>query len=115
MRDYAITHMAGGIPVVRDMISSYIMGYDYIGSPVVDFPIQAVRSMTKFGQYVRDTEGEKEWGLYDMTPFVRTTGYFFGLPTSQLMTMVRGGHAALNDEDVNIFDILIKKPREREE
>lgn len=101
------THIAGGIPVFRDLISSQVMGYDYTVSPIFSAPT-ALLGAIKTG--AKAAKGE-DLGIGDYYSPVNLAGYTFGLPSGQAMTLVRGFHALANDrrDVVNYVDVFLKQ------
>ncbi len=107
------SHVGGGVPLLRDVISSSVMGYDYTLTPAAE-PLKATVDLAREVQRAM-TDEDYEFDVVPFTDVALTAAALkWGIPSSQIMTMVRGAHAAANDEDVNPIDVILKKRRMEE-
>ncbi len=110
------THLAGGLPIVRDVISSAVKGYDYTLSPVGDVFEVGAAALTRIGTAAMDVaEGDFEFEKGDLYIGFKAAGYGLGVPSAQALTMTNGLIDYYNYEDVNILDIMLKRTESKKE
>lgn len=101
------THVAGGIPIARDIVSSKVMGYDYKISPVQNIPEAFIKAADQLQKQIMDEDAE--FDIKKAAPFVEALGYALRMPSSQIIQMMRTYAESKENEEINLLDYLIKK------
>jgi hypothetical protein len=104
------THMAGGLPIVRDIASASLKGYDYTLSPVGDvFKVSAALTKRLGTAAIDAAEGDFEFEKADLYIGFKAAGYTLGIPSAQAMTTTSGLIDYYDYEDVDLLDIMLKR------
>jgi hypothetical protein len=104
------THLAGGIPIARDVMSSAVKGYDYSLSPVGDvFKISAAvtKRIATAGWDI--AEGDFEPEKADIYLGFKAIGYTFGIPSAQALTITSGLIDYEDEDDIDFLDVVLKR------
>lgn len=104
------SHIAGGIPIARDIASGMIHGYDYMTTPGGDVFKQLIDSGQTLGRMA--TKDDYEFKPMDLEPFIRFAGEAGGLPSGQFMTIMRG-LLAEDAEDKTPLDIFLRRNKSK--
>ena len=98
------------MPILRDIISSSVKGYDYTLSPVGDVGEVGVAAITRMGTAAMDiAEGDFEFERGDLYIGFKAIGYGLGVPSAQALTMTNGLIDYYDYEDVDILDVILKR------
>ena len=104
------THAVGGLPIVRDMMSAAVKGYDYTISPVQDIFEVGAYAIKRTGKTVQQVyEDDFELTKGDIYMGGKALGYGFGIPSAQALIITSSLMAAQEGEDINPLDIIIKR------
>jgi hypothetical protein len=103
---------AAGVPVVRDLVSSAIYGFDYEVSPMV----RPIELATKIGAEAvkQATDEDEELTRRDVLNMIEAVGYAFKLPTRTLMNGIDAYYKNTEGEIDDPLAYLFKPPREEE-
>jgi hypothetical protein len=100
-----------GIPVVRDVASAALLGYDYQVSPMVE-PLKA--GTTTMYNLEQSITGDKEdWSESDLLTALEATGFAFKLPTRAFTTAIDAYYKNNIGEINDPFAYISKPPRQK--
>lgn len=101
----AAVNATSGIPVLRDLASATVMGYDYRISPLADIGTEAKdTAIAMYELLIKD----KEWDDYDTVSSLELAGYVFNLPTRQMATTILGAKHLIEGQTDDITELLVR-------